>query len=92
MSAIVNMQRKMGIEKFKCSTLSEVEMVAKCGAKDITLAMQPVGPQLSGLFGLKKKYPGSDISVIADDAEVIRQLSSMAMHRFTECWCMARYQ
>jgi len=79
MSAIVNMQRKMGIEKFKCSTLSEVEMAAKCGAKDVTLAMQPVGPQLSGLFGLKKKYPGSDISVIADSAEVIRQLSFLAI-------------
>jgi D-serine deaminase-like pyridoxal phosphate-dependent protein len=79
MSAIVNMQRKLGIEKFKCSTLSEVEMVAKCGAKDITLAMQPVGPMTLGLFGLIKKYPGSDISVIADDAEVIRQLSAMAV-------------
>jgi D-serine deaminase-like pyridoxal phosphate-dependent protein len=54
-------------------------MVAKCGAKDVTLAMQPVGPQLSGLFGLKKKYPGSDISVIADNAEVIRHLSYLAM-------------
>jgi D-serine deaminase-like pyridoxal phosphate-dependent protein len=79
MSAIVSMQRKAGIEKFKCSTLSEVEMVASCGAKDITLAMQPVGPQLQGLFGLKKKYPGSDISVIADDADIIRQLSSLAL-------------
>jgi D-serine deaminase-like pyridoxal phosphate-dependent protein len=79
MSAIVNMQRKMGIEKFKCSTLSEVEMAVKCGAEDVTLAMQPVGPQMAGLFNLKKKYTGSDISVIADDAEVIRQLSSMAM-------------
>ncbi len=79
MSAIVNMQRKMGIEKFKCSTLSEVEMAVKCGAKDVTLAMQPAGPQMAGLFNLKKKYPGSDISVIADDAGIIHQLSSMAM-------------
>jgi D-serine deaminase-like pyridoxal phosphate-dependent protein len=79
MSAIVNMQRRMGIEKFKCSTLSEVEMAATCGAKDVALAMQPVGPQISGLFSLKKKYPGSDISVIADDVEIIRQLSSFAV-------------
>lgn len=78
MSAIVTLQRKLGIEKFKCSTLAEVEMVAKCGAKDITLAMQPVGPMMAGLFGLIKKYPGSDISVIADDAGVIRHLSSLA--------------
>ncbi len=47
--------------------------------RGVTLAMQPVGPQMAGLFSLKKKYPGSDISVIADDAEIIRQLSSMAM-------------
>jgi D-serine deaminase-like pyridoxal phosphate-dependent protein len=79
MSAIINMQRKMGIEKFKCSTLSEVEMVAKCGGKDITLAMQPVGPQMPGLFSLKNKYPGSDISAIADDAEIIRSLSALAV-------------
>jgi D-serine deaminase-like pyridoxal phosphate-dependent protein len=79
MSAIINMQRKMGIEKFKCSTLSEVEMVAICGGKDVTLAMQPVGPQLPALFGLKSKYPGSDISAIADDAEIIRRLSEMAV-------------
>lgn len=79
MSAIVSMHRKLGIEKFKCSTLSEVEMVARCGAKDVTLAMQPVGPQLTGLSGLQKKYPGSDISVIADDAQIIRDLSSLAI-------------
>ena len=75
MSAIVNIQRKMGIEKFKCSTLSEVEMVAKCGAKDDYIGHAAGWPSISGLFGLKKKYPGSDISVIADNAEVIRQLS-----------------
>ncbi len=79
MPAIVNLQRKMGIEKFKCSTLSEVEMAAKCGAKEVTLAFQPVGPHLSGLFRLIKKYPGSDISVIADDAGIVRELSSHAV-------------
>jgi D-threonine aldolase len=79
MSAIISIQRKMGIEKFKCSTLSEVEMVARCGAKDITLAMQPVGPQMAGLFALKKKYDGSDISVIADDGDIIRGLSALAV-------------
>ena len=79
MPAIVNLQRKLGIDKFKCSTLSEVEMTAKCGAKDVTLAFQPVGPQMAGLFSLIKKYPGSDISVIADDADIISQLSSRAV-------------
>jgi D-serine deaminase-like pyridoxal phosphate-dependent protein len=34
---------------------------------------------MSGLFSLKKKYPASDISVIADDLEIICQLSSLAM-------------
>jgi D-serine deaminase-like pyridoxal phosphate-dependent protein len=54
-------------------------MVAKCGAKEITLAFQPVGPHVTGLFRLIKKYPGSTISAIVDDADIIHQLSSLAV-------------
>ena len=33
-----------GIAKFKCATISEAEMLALAGAKDVLLAYQPVGP------------------------------------------------
>jgi len=78
MPEIIKLQMKHGIYKFKCATISEAEMVAKCGAKDILLAMQPVGPNLSRFFKLKYQFKNSKISCIADNEEVIIQLSDLA--------------
>ncbi len=75
MSAIVNLCRKHGIDKFKCATLAEVEMAARCGARDIMLAMQPVGPVLQKLPELQKKYPYSTISVILDNVNTLNALT-----------------
>src|SRR4051812_14305219 len=35
-----------GINKFKCATIAEAEMLAMANAKDVLLAYQPVGPKL----------------------------------------------
>jgi D-serine deaminase-like pyridoxal phosphate-dependent protein len=35
---------------------------------------------MPGLFALKNKYPGSDISVIADHADIIRAISALAVN------------
>jgi len=78
MPEIVIMQMKQGINKFKCATISETEMVAGCGAADILLAMQPVGPNLERFFRVKEQFKNSKISCIADNEEVIIQLSNMA--------------
>ena len=78
MPEIVKLQMRHGINKFKCATISETEMVAECGAADILLAMQPVGPNLERFFRLKEKFKNSKISCIADNEEVIIQLSDMA--------------
>ena len=78
MTEIIKLQMKLGIYKFKCATISEAEMVARCGAKDILLAIQPVGPNLGRFFQLKQLFPDSRISCIADSSEVILQLSQMA--------------
>jgi D-serine deaminase-like pyridoxal phosphate-dependent protein len=76
---------KQGIRKFKCATISEVEMVAACGADDILLAMQPVGPNLERFFSLKRKFRMSNISCIADSEAVIRQLSALASGNNDDC-------
>jgi len=78
MEEIIRLQMRHGINKFKCATISETEMVAKCGADDILLAVQPVGPNIDRFFNLKKIYNKSKISCIADNEEVIIQLSDMA--------------
>ena len=78
MTEVIKLQMKHGIYKFKCATISETEMVAKCGVKDILLAIQPVGPNLERFFQLKQSFRDSKISCIADSEEVIIQLSEMA--------------
>ena len=78
MAEVVKLQMKHGIYKFKCATISEVEMVAACGASDILLAMQPVGPNLERFFNLKQKFRLANISCIADSEKIIRQLSELA--------------
>lgn len=88
MSEIIRLQMKHGIYKFKCATISEAEMVAQCGAPDILLAMQPVGPNIGRFFKLKHDFPDSKISCIADNEEIIIQLSDMARKTGldTEVW------
>jgi D-serine deaminase-like pyridoxal phosphate-dependent protein len=76
---IVRLQIKYGINKFKCATIAEAEMTAGCGAKDILLAYQPVGPNIRRFFGLKNKFPGTKISCIADCENIIRELSETAV-------------
>ena len=78
MAEVIKLQMKYGITKFKTSTISETEMVARCGATDIIFAMQPVGPNIERFFRLKKEFPDINISCIADSEEIIIQLSQMA--------------
>jgi D-serine deaminase-like pyridoxal phosphate-dependent protein len=80
MPEIVKLQIKYGINSFKCATIAEAEMATQCGAKDILLAYQPVGPNIQRLFNLKQKFPGAKISCIADCEEIVKQLSETA-HR-----------
>lgn len=79
MPQVVRLQMKHGINKFKCATISEAEMVARCGVNDILLAMQPVGPNLERFFKLQLSFPKTNISCIADNKEVIMLLSEMAI-------------
>jgi D-serine deaminase-like pyridoxal phosphate-dependent protein len=78
MPKIIRLQMNSGINKFKCATIAEAEMVARCGAPDILLAIQPVGPNLERFFKLKKEFKDLKISCIADNEEVIVQISDMA--------------
>jgi D-serine deaminase-like pyridoxal phosphate-dependent protein len=84
MSEIIRLQMKYGIYKFKCATIAEAEMVARCGAKDILLAIQPVGPNLRRFFQLKQNFRDLMISCIADSEEVILQLSEISCQKGLE--------
>ena len=55
-----------GITKFKCATIAEAEMLGQCGAKDVVLAYQPLGPKLNRFIEVIKKYPATKYSCLTD--------------------------
>src|SRR3954462_7131894 len=75
---VVRMHLAQGITKFKCATIAEAEMIAACGAPDVLLAYQPVGPNVDRLIELGRRFPETTFSAVADDEGAIRQLSESA--------------
>ena len=84
MPEIVRLQMKYGINKFKCATIAEAEMTAGCGAKEVLLAYQPVGPNIRRFLELKEKFPKTEISCIADCEDMIKHLSGNSVKNGTE--------
>jgi D-serine deaminase-like pyridoxal phosphate-dependent protein len=78
MSEVIKLQMKYGIYKFKCATIAEAEMVASCGAPDILLAIQPVGPNIGRFFKLRQEFSDIKIACIADSEDILIQLSDMS--------------
>ncbi len=80
---IVEMQLDQGIQKFKCATIAEAELLAMCNAPDILLAMQLVGANMKRFFDLTDKYPESKFSALVDNLDTLNALSEMAGLRGT---------
>ncbi|MPZ19299.1 MAG: D-TA family PLP-dependent enzyme [Luteitalea sp.] len=76
---VIQMQMDQGITKFKCATIAEAEMAAACGAPDVLLAYQPVGPNVSRLVQLVQTSPKTTFSTLADDEGTIHALSNAAV-------------
>src|SRR3954468_10542784 len=53
---VVRMQIDQGITRFKCATIAEAEVAARCAAPDMLLAYQPVGPNVHRFVQLVQKY------------------------------------
>jgi D-serine deaminase-like pyridoxal phosphate-dependent protein len=79
LAELVRMQMAHGITKFKCATIAEAEMVASCGAADVVLAHQPVGPKVPRFIKLIQKFPQTSFATITDDESAIRKLSAAAV-------------
>lgn len=66
-----------GIEKFKCATIAEAEMLAMAVAPDILLAYQPVGPKANRLAELIEKYSTSTFSCLVDNENSANHLNEV---------------
>lgn len=75
---IIRMHLAAGISRFKCATIAEAELLAECGAMDILLAYQPVGPKVQRLVALAKAFPNVRFAVLFDDPAAATNLSDAA--------------
>lgn len=66
-----------GIGKFKCATIAEAEMLAFCGARDVLLAYQPVGPKLKRFAELIKTFRGTIFSCLTDHPLAGREMDML---------------
>ncbi len=75
MAEVVKLQVQQNITKFKCATLTEMEMTAQNGGTDILLAYPVLGPDIKRFFSIAEKYPQVKFSVIVDHEKSINDLS-----------------
>lgn len=63
---ITRMLMNAGINKFKCATIAEAEMLGQCGASDVLLAYQPIGPKVDRFLQIIKTYPETTFACLVD--------------------------
>lgn len=82
MPALLKKQLALGLTRFKCATLAEAAMAAECGAPDVLLAYQPVGPAAYQLAELVTAFPKTRFSAITDDPAALKELSAALLSLF----------
>ncbi|MFK7981586.1 MAG: D-TA family PLP-dependent enzyme [Saprospiraceae bacterium] len=76
MREIVQMQLTAGIDRFKCATISEMEMAITAGAKNVLIAYQMTGPKIGRLLNLAIKFPEATIASLVDNLDSAKALAS----------------
>jgi D-serine deaminase-like pyridoxal phosphate-dependent protein len=72
---VLQLHLKHRIHQFKCATIAEAEMAGLCGATEVLLAYQPVGPAIDRLFQLVRQYPGTRFATVFDHPQILEQLN-----------------
>ncbi len=73
----VQLMLAAGIEKFKCATIAEAEMLGICKAPDVLLAYQPNGPKLRRFVSVIKKYGTTKYSCLADNKHAAQEMAAV---------------
>ncbi|NER10324.1 D-serine deaminase, pyridoxal phosphate-dependent [Muriicola jejuensis] len=81
MAEVVELQLKYGINKFKCATIAEAELLGTCKAPDVLLAMQPVGPNIKRFLDLMDRFPQTKFSTLVDHETSVKDIGSQAKER-----------
>lgn len=74
---IIQLQQAAGINRFKCATIAEAELLGQCKAEDVLMAYQPVGPDQGRILQLQKEFPNTRYSALVDCEPVLDQLGAL---------------
>jgi len=74
---VCSLMLQAGINKFKCATIAEAEMLARINAPDVLLAHQPVGPKAERLLQLVLNFPATVFSCVVDNMQTATILSDL---------------
>lgn len=77
---VTRLMISMGITKFKCATIAELEMCAMAGAQEALLAYPLVGPAQRRFACLQRSWPGTRFHALCDDLAQAQALSSTGEH------------
>lgn len=66
-----------GIQKFKCATIAEMEMLGQCNAPDVLLAYQPLGPKFIRFVSVLLKYRNTHYTCLVDNIEAARNIAGI---------------
>ncbi len=76
MLEVAKMQMAAGINKFKCATIAEAEMLGMAAAKDVVIAYAVQGPKINRLIQLINKFPATTFNVLIDNVWSAEQLNN----------------
>lgn len=75
MLEVAKMQMDAGINKFKCATIAEAEMLGMAGAQDVLIAYALQGPKIDRYLQLIEKYPNTNFSSLVDNIGNVKLLN-----------------
>jgi D-serine deaminase-like pyridoxal phosphate-dependent protein len=74
MPQVTKLELARGIDKHKCATFAEAEMLAEAGAPDVFLSYNLVGPNIARAVAFRQKFPNVTLRVQADHPGPVAEL------------------
>lgn len=80
---LTRLELEAGIDKHKCATLAEAQLLAEAGARDILIAYPLVGPNIDRLAGLALQFPNVRWHALVDHPKPLAELQARFRHAQT---------
>lgn len=76
---VLDLLVSMGILRFKCATIAELEIAAETDATDLLFAYPLIGPNIPRYLSIQKAFPKKNFYTLADNVEQAKILSDEAI-------------